>query len=233
MLKEVGPERDYSRELFGRKVPAPVVMAPIGVQTLFHPEGEKATAKVFGELGLPYTLSTASSNGFKTVAEANGEGNPRWYQLYWPSDDDLTASYLRSAQANSYEVLVVTLDTWELGYRPRDLTSGYFPFIRGIGVQLGLEDEVAHKKLGFNPLAASATKQQKEMAAMYHVLNTSRGVSPTWSRLKVLRELWGPKPIVLKGIQCAEDAELAVQYGMDGILVSNVSGWRDAWCSSS
>jgi lactate 2-monooxygenase len=223
MLKEVGPVRDYSREIFGRKLPAPIVMAPVGVQTLFHPDGEKATAKVFGELGLPYTLSTASSNGFKTVAEANGKDNPKWYQLYWLSDDELTASYLRSAQANGYEVLVVTLDTWELSWRPKDLTSGYFPFVRGIGAQLGLEDEVAHKKLGFDPLAPGATKEQKEMAAMYRVLIASGGTSPTWPKLKLLRELWGDKPIVLKGIQCVKDAELAIEHGMNGIIVSNVS----------
>lgn len=71
-------------------------MAPVGVQTLYHPDGERTTAKVFGELGLPYTRSTATSTGFADVAKANGENNTRWYQLYWPSDDDLTRSYLRT-----------------------------------------------------------------------------------------------------------------------------------------
>lgn len=196
-------------------------MAPVGVQTLFHPMGERATAKVFGEMGLPYTLSTATSTGFADVAEANGN-NPRWYQLYWPSDDDLTRSYLRSAKQNGYEVLVVTVDTWDLGWRTRDLGVGFFPFIKGIGVQIGLEDACAHEKLGFNALAANATDEQKQMAALYHVITTSRGISPVWRNLTKLRDWWGDGPIVLKGLQSVEDAIKAVEYGMDGIILSNV-----------
>src|SRR5689334_1708789 len=116
-MRPVLPARNLSRVIFNRTLPAPIVMAPVGVQTLFHPDGERATSKVFGEHGLPYTLSTATSTGFADVAASNGEGNPRWCQLYWPSDDDLTRSYLRTAKANGYEVLVVTVDTWDLGWR--------------------------------------------------------------------------------------------------------------------
>jgi lactate 2-monooxygenase len=223
MLANVTPRRDLSRSIFGRVLPAPIVMAPVGVQTLFHAEGERATAKVFGEFGLPYTLSTASSTGFADVAAAVGNGNPRWYQLYWPSDDDLTKSYLQKAKHHGFEVLVVTLDTWELAWRPRDLKTGFFPFIKGIGTQIGLEDECAHAKLGFNPLSPDATAEQKMLASLYHVVTTSRGISPTWANLSKLREWWGDGPIVLKGIQSPEDALLAVEHGMDGIIVSNVS----------
>lgn len=223
MLQHVTPKRNLSTTLFGRRLPAPVVMAPVGVQTLFHPEGERATSKVFGEMGLPYVLSTATSTGFADAARANGPENPRWYQLYWPSDMDLTRSYLQTAKENGFEVLEVTVDTWDLGWRTRDLDRCFFPFIRGIGVQIGLEDPVAHEKLGFNPLAANATDEQKRMAALYHVITTSRGISPIWSNLTQLREIWGDGPIVLKGIQTAADAQMAVEHGMDGIVVSNVS----------
>lgn len=222
-MRPVQPKRNLSITLFGRSLPAPIVMAPVGVQTLFHPDGERATSKVFGELGLPYTLSTATSTGFADVAASNGAGNPRWYQLYWPSDDQLLASYLRSAKANGYEVLVVTVDTWDLGWRTRDLDRGFFPFIRGIGVQIGLEDACAHEKLGFNPLAPNATADQKQQAALYHVITTSRGISPVWGKLSMLRAIWGDGPIMLKGIQSAEDAQTALDYGMNGIIVSNVS----------
>jgi isopentenyl diphosphate isomerase/L-lactate dehydrogenase-like FMN-dependent dehydrogenase len=197
-------------------------MAPVGVQTMFHADGERATASVFGELGLPYTMSTASSTGFADVAEANGD-NPRWYQLYWPTNDDLTRSYLKTAKENGYDVLVVTVDTWELGWRSRDLDHGFFPFIRGYGVQIGLEDPVAHEQLGFNPLSPNATAEQQQMAALYHVITTSRGISPIWENVPKLREAWGDGPIVLKGIQSVEDAKLAIEHGFDGIVVSNVS----------
>lgn len=222
-MRPIQPTRNLSTVLFNRTLPAPIVMAPIGVQTLFHPTGELSTSKVFGELGLPYTLSTASSTGFADVAVSNGDGNPRWYQLYWPSDDDLTRSYLRTAKANGYEVLVVTVDTWDLGWRTRDLDCGFFPFIDGVGVQIGLEDPVAHKKLGFDATALNATAEQKRMAALYHTITTSRGVSPVWENLWKLREVWGDAPIVLKGVQSVEDANLAVEWGLDGVIVSNVS----------
>ncbi|KFZ23974.1 hypothetical protein V502_01542 [Pseudogymnoascus sp. VKM F-4520 (FW-2644)] len=223
VMRHVQPKRYLNTTLFGRNIPAPVVMAPVGVQTLFHPDGERATASVFGELGLPYTLSTASSTGFADVAAANGD-NPRWYQLYWPSDNDLTRSYVKTAKENGYEVLVVTVDTWDLGWRTRDLDRGFFPFIRGIGVQIGLEDPVAHKKLGFNPLAPNATAEQKQTAALYHVIATSRGISPIWGNLPLLREAWGDGPIVLKGVQSVDDAKMAVEHGVDGIIVSNHGG---------
>lgn len=225
MLQNVLPERNLSRNIFGRTIPAPVVMAPVGVQTLFHPTGERTMAKVFGEMGLPYTMSTASSTGFKDVATANGDGNPRWYQLYWPTVDGLTQSYLQSAKENGYEVLIVTVDAWELAWRPRDLETGYFPFINSIGTQIGLEDSYTHSQLGFDPLAEGATLEQKKLASLYHVVTTSRGISPRWENLKKLREWWGDGPIVLKGIQSVADAMLALEYGMDGIIVSNVSAF--------
>lgn len=222
-MRPVLPVRNLSTTLFNHTIPAPIVMAPVGVQTLFHPTGELATSKVFGEQHLPYTLSTASSHGFSSVATSNGASNPRWYQLYWPTDDDLTISYLRSAKANGYTVLVVTVDTWDLGWRTRDLDRGFFPFINGVGVQIGLEDPVAHEKLGFNPLATNATEEQKQMAALYHTIVTSRGVSPVWENLPWLRSVWGEGPIVLKGVQRVEDALRAVEWGVDGVIVSNVS----------
>ncbi|TVY93604.1 putative lactate 2-monooxygenase [Lachnellula willkommii] len=224
MLRPVLPQRDLSRTVFGRKLPAPIVMAPVGVQKLLHSDGELGTAKVFGEMGLPYTMSTASSTGMEDVARANGAGNPRWYQLYWPSDDKLTCSYLNRAKASGYEILVVTVDTWELAWRPRDLESGFFPFIDGLGTTLGLEDPVAQRQLGFDATQKRATKEQKQMAKLYHVVSTSRGVSPRWENLHKLRAWWGKGPIVLKGIQSVHDAKLALEHGMDGIIVSNHGG---------
>lgn len=224
MLRPVLPKRDLSRTIFGRKLPAPVIMAPVGVQKLFHSDGELATAKVFGEMGLPYTMSTASSTGMEDVARVNGDGNPRWYQLYWPTDDELTHSYLNRAKASGYEVLVVTIDTWELAWRPRDLATGFFPFIEGVGTSVGLEDPVAQRQLGFDATEKGATEEQKKMANLYHVITTSRGVSPRWENLHKLRSWWGDRPIVLKGIQSVLDARLALEHGMDGIIVSNHGG---------
>lgn len=228
MLRPVIPKRELGRRIFGRDLDVPVVMAPVGVQKLYHPEGEVAVARVFAEHGLPYTLSTASSCPMGDVANAikeNGEGRGiGWYQLYWPSDDELCQSYLKRAKEHGFEVLVVTLDTFELSWRPRDLDTGFHPFVRGLGVSVGVEDPVAQKMLGFDATSADATQDQKELANTFHVMMTARGLSPTWEGLKKLRQWWGKGPIVLKGIQCADDALKAVEYGMDGIVVSNHGG---------
>jgi lactate 2-monooxygenase len=179
MLQPVLPERDLSRRAFGRIIPAPVVMASIGVQKVFHPGGELATAKVFGEMGLPFTLSTASTTRMEDVADANGADNPRWFQLYRPTDDELTQWYVSRAKENGYEDLVVTVDTWELALRPRDVDIGFFLFVNGIGTQIGLEDKVAQAKPWFNALDPYSSTEQRQMANLYHLVTTSRGMSPT------------------------------------------------------
>ena len=78
--------------LFGQKVESPICIAPIGVQTIFHPDKEVGVASIANELGIPYILSTASSSSIEEVAAANGEGGLRWFQLYWPQDDNITIS---------------------------------------------------------------------------------------------------------------------------------------------
>ena len=88
--------RDLSIELLGTAMPAPVLLAPIGVQTLLHDEGELASARAAAVVGLPLIASTASATPLEEIAEANGDA-PRWYQLYWPNDDELAASMVVSS----------------------------------------------------------------------------------------------------------------------------------------
>src|SRR5687768_10710692 len=89
---------DLSTTILGTRMPAPVLFAPVGVQTLAHPEGELATAPAAAELGLTYMHSTQAAHKMEDVAAANGDGS-RWYQLYWATDDELVASFLRRAKA--------------------------------------------------------------------------------------------------------------------------------------
>jgi isopentenyl diphosphate isomerase/L-lactate dehydrogenase-like FMN-dependent dehydrogenase len=120
-------------------------MAPVGVQTIFHEDKETGLSEVCSATGVPYTHSTASSSSIEEAAKANGKG-PRWYQLYWPQDDDITISLLKRAKANGYKVLVVTLDTWALAWRPADLDGGYVPFVKGVGNKTGFTDPVFREK---------------------------------------------------------------------------------------
>jgi len=102
--------RRTATTVLGQAVPAPVITAPIGVQGIMHSDAELAVARVAAELGLPMAVSTVSSFTLEEIAAANGDG-VRWFQLYWPNDEDVCASFLARAKAAGYSALVVTLDT--------------------------------------------------------------------------------------------------------------------------
>jgi isopentenyl diphosphate isomerase/L-lactate dehydrogenase-like FMN-dependent dehydrogenase len=208
-------QRELATTVLGTELPAPVLLAPIGVQSILHPEGELATARAAAELGLPFTLSTASSYSIEEVAEASGDG-PRWYQLYWPNDPEVCVSLLERAARNGFSTLVVTLDTWTLGWRPRDLDQAYLPFLQGIGTAIPFSDPVFRAGLAVPP-------EEDLTAAVLRWVPMFTGTDHTWDQLAFLREHWSG-PIVLKGIQHVEDARRAVAAGMDGIVVSNHGG---------
>ncbi|MDT7679192.1 MAG: lactate 2-monooxygenase [Pseudonocardiales bacterium] len=214
MLREA-TQRRLATTVLGTELPAPVLLAPVGVQSIVHPDGELAVARAAAELGVPIVLSTASSYTIEEVAEASGTG-PRWYQLYWPTEDEVTISLLGRARAAGFTTLVVTLDTWTLGYRPHDLDQSYLPFIRGVGTAIPFSDPAFRAKL-------AAAPEDDLMAAVGRWLPMFTGTALRWDRLPLLREHWDG-PIVLKGVQHPEDARRAIEAGMDGIVVSNHGG---------
>ncbi|HXQ00729.1 MAG TPA: alpha-hydroxy-acid oxidizing protein, partial [Solirubrobacteraceae bacterium] len=140
MLRDVS-ERSLERTVLGTKLPAPVLLAPIGVQTVAHAEGELASARAAARVGVPLIASTAASHTIEQIADAAGE-QPCWYQLYWPRDPELARSFIARAETAGYTAIVVTLDTWLLGWRPADLSEGFLPFLRGEGNINYLQDPV-------------------------------------------------------------------------------------------
>ncbi|WP_424535564.1 lactate 2-monooxygenase [Sphaerisporangium viridialbum] len=215
MLRDVAV-RDLSVELFGQTLPSPVLLGPIGVLTIVHPEGELAVARAAAAQGVPMVLSTAASHSMEQVAEANGDG-PRWFQLYWSKDRDVVASFLARAKASGYTALVVTLDTHTLGWRPRDLDKAYLPFLRGIGVANYFTDPAFQKAVG------GSIDDSNRDAAILRWATTFGDPSLSWDDLAFLRDHWDG-PILLKGIQHPDDAWRAVDAGMDGVVVSNHGG---------
>ncbi|MFB9908241.1 lactate 2-monooxygenase [Allokutzneria oryzae] len=208
-------ERDVSTTVLGTELAAPVLLAPIGVQSIVHPDGELATARAAAELGIPMILSTASSHTIEEVAEASGDGE-RWYQLYWPNSDDVTVSVLERAERAGYTALVVTLDTWTLAWRPHDLDQSYLPFIRGIGTAIPFSDPAFRASL-------ERTPEEDRNSAVLRWVQMFTGVDKSWERLAFLREHWSG-PIAVKGVLHPDDARRAVDAGMDGIVVSNHGG---------
>ncbi|KAJ4297688.1 hypothetical protein N0V90_005582 [Kalmusia sp. IMI 367209] len=243
-------QRDHSVELFGHRYKSPLIVAPIGVQEIAHPDAEEATARACASTQIPMILSTAATRSIEQVAKANGDGD-RWFQLYWPipQAEEVTASLLSRAKSNGFKVLVVTLDTFMIGWRPRDLDESYLPFVYGQGCQVGFSDpafqrmyerieaedtRTATEKIGeiwsilkrpgsltgAAKILANATTMKK--ARLFTSL-TASGAYRDWSHLSSLRKHWDG-PLVLKGIQTLEDAHRAIEYGADGIIVSNHGG---------
>jgi len=206
---------ELSTTILGTRMPAPVLFAPIGVQKLAHPQGDLASARAAARLGLTYIHSTQAAFSMEEVAAANGSGS-RWYQLYWPKDDELTVSFLRRARAVGYTHLVITLDTTLLGWRPLDLDRGYSPFLENLGIANYTSDAVFRRRLKapaeVDPVAAGAT-----FASLFQ----NPGLN--WRQLPLIRRNWDG-PILLKGIQSVRDAQLAARHRIDGIVVSNHGG---------
>jgi lactate 2-monooxygenase len=208
MLRNVG-ERDLSKRLFGRTLAAPILAAPIGVQELVHEEADLATARACAGAGVPLIISNQASHPMEAIAAAMGDA-PRWFQLYWGKSDALVASLVRRAEACGCAAIVVTLDTALLGWRTRDLDLGYLPFLEGKGIAQYTSDPVFQAMLGGgNPSLV--------------FMATYSNPTVTWERLAFLRAQTR-LPILLKGINHADDAKLAIAHGMDGIIVSNHGG---------
>jgi isopentenyl diphosphate isomerase/L-lactate dehydrogenase-like FMN-dependent dehydrogenase len=205
--------RDLSTTVLGTAMPAPVMLAPIGVQSIVHPEGELASARAAAAQGVPYVVSTAATHSLEDVAgQADG---PRWYQLYWPKDDDITRSLVKRAEAAGYSAIVVTLDTMLLGWRPADLARAYLPFLKGEGIAQFLSDPVFRASLDKTP------EEDLQAAVGQWVAVFNKIV--TWDDLPFLRSLTD-LPIVLKGVLHADDARRARDHEMDGVIVSNHGG---------
>lgn len=213
--------RDLRTTILGVTYPSPLLMAPIGVQSIFHEDKETGCAQIATELGCPYILSTASSSTIEEVAEANGKDGHRWYQLYWPQDDEITVSLLQRAKKSGYRVLVVTLDTWALSWRPWDLDSAYVPFMKGIGDATGFSDPVFRRK--FKEKHGKEVEEDILNAAIEWQSDVFSGAAHTWDQIELLKKNWDG-PIVLKGIQHPEDVKKAVEAGVDGIICSNHGG---------
>jgi lactate 2-monooxygenase len=242
--------RSLEIDLLGRRLPAPVLLAPIGVLEMAHPEADLAVGRAAAAAGLPAVLSSQASVPMESVATAMGSA-PRWFQLYASSVDDLSDSFVRRAEAAGCEAIVLTVDTTQLGWRCRDLDLGYLPFAHGLGIAQYTSDPV-FARLVDEQLArpSSEARPSITLGALRTLLDISRahpggfwtnlrsprpraavetfldvfsrpGLSwPDLARLRSQTRL----PLLVKGLLHPDDARQAVEMGADGIIVSNHGG---------
>jgi isopentenyl diphosphate isomerase/L-lactate dehydrogenase-like FMN-dependent dehydrogenase len=209
-------ERDLSVSLFDMELPTPLLMAPIGLIGLcaqdFH--GDIQVAKASAITGVPMIASTLTTDRMEDVAPHAGE-TPGLFQLYTPNDRELTQSLVHRAEMAGYKAIVVTVDSWTLGWRPRDLNAGNFPQLRGYELENYFTDEVFLKRLKKSPgedLYAAA----REWADLW-------SYSLKWPDLEWLRSMT-KLPLLLKGICHPDDVRRSKDYGVDGIYCSNHGG---------
>ena len=209
-------QRDLSVELFGMRLPSPLLMAPIGVIGLCAQDGhgDLATAVAAARTGVPMIASTLSVDPLEDVAAQFG-GTPGFFQLYTPTDRDLAASLVSRAEAAGYRGIVVTLDTWLTGWRPRDLAASNFPQLRGHCLANYFTDPVFRALLGQDPADDAATTIGT-WARLF-------GNPLTWDDLPWLRSLT-TLPLLVKGICHPDDARRAKDGGVDGIYCSTHGG---------
>lgn len=208
-------ERDLSVELFGHRYPSPLFLSPVGVLGACRDDGDLETARASANIGIPMIASTLSAAPLEQVRLAQG-ATPGFFQLYPPNDAELTQSLVSRAEAAGYAGIVVTVDTWVNGWRPRDLSNGYIPMLRGLCLENYRSDP------RFQALVAAQPADQANAAEL-----TWAGIfgKPTlnWADIEALRELT-ELPLIIKGICAPEDARKARDHGADGIICSNHGG---------
>ncbi|MEZ5647499.1 MAG: alpha-hydroxy-acid oxidizing protein [Alphaproteobacteria bacterium] len=240
--------RTTGTTIFDQPTPAPFFLAPIGVLEMAHPDADLAVARAAAALGIPYVFSNQASVPMEICVEAMGAA-PHFFQLYWSKSDELVASFLQRAEQAGCSGIVVTLDTTMLGWRTRDLDLATLPFLEGKGIAQYTSDPVFRRlmeelptspaggtKLSWDAVRVLIRANRNFPGSFWSNLRSGAGLKAvrtfiqtysrpniTWADLPFLRK-HTTLPIILKGILHPEDARKALDYGVDGIYVSNHGG---------
>ena len=244
MFRDVS-HRDLSLTLFGTRLHSPILLAPVGVLEMMHADADLAVARAARTTGVPMILSSQASIPMERCVRELGD-SPRWYQLYWNTSNDVVASFVERAERCGCTAIVLTLDTTMFGWRTQDLDLGSLPFLFGRGIAQYTSDPVfrslldealpapaVRPRVTLKTIAAILELRRHGAAAGLSLREMRRAVqrfsatfsrpSLAWSDLAFLRGVT-KLPIILKGIQQADDASRALDHGVDGIVVSNHGG---------
>ena len=216
--------------LLGGQIPFPVMIAPTGFDRIAHSQGELAVARAAKRAGIPYSLSTMGTRSIEEVAEVN-DGR-KWFQVYVWRDKPLLKEMLERAAASGYEGIMITVDTAVLGRREREVRRGF-----SLPPKVGLEtiidgsrhprwtsDFLRAEPIQFaNVKGSSAVGDGSTPVTLSDYINSQFDPALSWSDIEWFRDNW-PGMIMIKGVQTVEDAEIAADMKLDGVILSNHGG---------
>ncbi|MCW5626809.1 MAG: alpha-hydroxy-acid oxidizing protein [Burkholderiales bacterium] len=220
--------RDQSITLFGQSYPTPLIISPTGLAGIVARRGELAGARAAAKFGIPYCLSCMSTC---TVEEIAGETpQPKWFQLYVLRDRGLTRAFIDRARAANCTALVLTVDTKVQGPRERDMRNGFTvppKFTLGTMVDFArhwrwLLDVGLGPKVTFRNFDGTAA-QSGNAVSITQFIAGQYDLSISWKDVDWFKSVWGG-PLALKGVLTPEDAKIALDHGVDAVIVSNHGG---------
>ncbi|WP_138419106.1 alpha-hydroxy-acid oxidizing protein [Aquibacillus sediminis] len=198
--------------MFGHTYPTPLLLAPVGVLKLADEQGDLAVARAAAKYDVPYIQSTVSSYSIEDVAQATS-GSSKWFQLYWCNHEEISFNMVKRAEEAGYEAIVLTIDTITLGYREKDLHHRFSPLALGYG-QGNFESDREF---------LSSLSEINSHTILQGIIDNINYPALNWKHVKKLKESTS-LPIILKGVLHPEDALQAIEYGIDGVIVSNHGG---------
>lgn len=219
---------DMTTSLFGKTYAAPFGVAPVGLQGLIWPNSANILAKAAKEHNVPFVLSTVTTSGIEDIAKITG--GDFWYQLYHPAEEQLRDDIIRRLQEVECDVLVILADVPSFGFRPRDIRNGLaMPprmSLRNILQIMGKPNWALQTLIHGTPSFATLKPylpKGLDMKQLGTFMDRAFSGRLNKERISAIRDKWKGK-LVIKGVASTEDAQLAVDLGLDGMIVSNHGG---------
>jgi isopentenyl diphosphate isomerase/L-lactate dehydrogenase-like FMN-dependent dehydrogenase len=224
------PQCDLHVTVLGRRLELPFLLAPVGSSRMFYPRGEEAAARVAGNVGTAYILSTLSGCRLEDVKAAST--GPVWYQLYLVGGREVASAAIERARNAGFSALAVTIDTAVSGLRERDVRNGTKELLGpSVSARLPFLPQFLAR-----PRWLAGFLSDGGLMSFPNVVIPGQGPMPyadvgaaleqstvSWPDLRWIREVW-KGPIVIKGVLTGEDARRAVDEGAEALVVSNHGG---------
>ena len=221
-------ECDTSTTIIGTPANVPLILAPTGLAGILHRRGELCASRAAHRAGVPYCLSTMATCSIEQIAEASPV--QRWFQLYVLKDRGITKAMIERARATGCKALVLTVDTKIQGPRERDMRNGFTvppKFTLGTMVDFArhwrwLLDVGLGPKVTFRNFDGTAA-QSGNAVSITQFIAGQYDLSISWKDVDWFKSVWGG-PLALKGVLTPEDAKIALDHGVDAVIVSNHGG---------